>query len=114
MNKLLTLLIFIISTNAFATVHVSTITADQIDSFRIHTTKHYNGNTFNIATIRSSALLGSCSRGVFVDAESDKAAYSAIMAAYMAGRDMEIRYDSGITSPWGDVNYCAIIHFDIK
>ena len=108
------IMLVLFSSYSAATVHVSTITVSQIDSFRLHTSKHYSSPTHNIATLRTSALLDTCSRGVFLDAETDQATYAAMMAAYLAGRDMEIRYDSNIGAPWGDTNYCAIIHFDIK
>jgi hypothetical protein len=90
-----------------------TVSSNDIKMIRSHASSHPSNGAGNTATIVVENFHSVCEKGVWLDSEKDKAVMSFVLAAYMAKRNLDLRFNTSSGGPWGDPKYCELIHASI-
>jgi len=109
--KVLRVIAFLLAFQAmpiFAASLLVTLPKTDIVKVRTVTSTYPTVEAKGIATVYTSVLAAPCSRGLWLDPESDKEAYSTLLAGVMSGKDIEFKYETTAPSPWGDNAWCRI------
>lgn len=96
-----------------AEIIAQNLSSDDIIMIRNHTSSHPSNGAENTTIIMVKDFHSVCKKGVWLNAEKDDTAMSFVLAAYMAKRDLEIRFNTSSGGPWGDPKYCELIHVSI-
>ena len=100
--------------------YVVNLKAEDIN-FYVHTDRHINENIRNISTLYvdkkgknlEPSTQNVCDAGLWLNHVTNSAAYSMILAAAISKSEITIAYSTE-PGPWGNPNYCAIIHVTIN
>ncbi len=100
--------------------YVVTVKATDM-KFYVHTDHHVTEKIKNISTLyvnNANTLLepstqNVCDSGLWINNETNPAAYSMILAAVISKSDINIAYTTE-PGPWGSPNYCAIMRVSIN
>jgi len=108
------IIIFTVSFNAQAAGYIiKNINGDDIAGLKIFTNKHSNSALYQNVVIQTNKI-PECPSGAFLNTEDNGAIYSTVLAAKMSGHEkIEVTVDPAVTSPWGDVSYCALTSFKL-
>lgn len=112
---LFTLHIILISSFAQADQPVLDIDSGDIDRIRIHTTFISPSAQQNVVTVKTTKMKhtdNSCASGGYITLEDNQATYSAMLAAFLAGKNFSIMYDTEQHYSASNA-YCAILYFDV-
>jgi hypothetical protein len=105
---------FIVNFATAATVS-KVLSMKDINGLRVITTKHGVASTHKNAIIKTDVFGANCNQGAFINMEENPGVYSALLAAVVSKYDsVEFVLDDSIKSPWGNLNYCALIVFQLN
>ena len=113
MKKYLMPLLILATQNIYASEIAIILQPSQISLIQMHTTKNISSGSVNTAILATTALQPPCTKGVYIDAETDKATFSTALAAITSGKQFRLLYNTSIGSPWGDAAWCAVSAFGI-
>ncbi len=116
MKKLLFMLITLFCSYGYAESFETTLTSTQISKLRVSSSYHSNAGIRQVALLMTSSLntTANCVSGLFLETETNGATYSALLAAYMAGKTVNVEYDNTTPTPWASSGqFCALTFLDI-
>jgi hypothetical protein len=108
----------LVSSLGYSESVIRDLSSTDITTIRVHTSLIPSDPLKNMVTLKTTAMEknGKCAKGGFLPLDENQATYSAMLATYIAKKDISLQYDSeiGINGAESSTNYCAILYFDVK